>query len=108
MPVSVPQDTVVLGEGVLERWAGLERRPSMSERAVWSSEQVLFGAALHGRPDLPPVSIKSARCAIPTFQIIVTWSSLHHLCNPILDIPVQTLPKLHHNGQAISVSSFVH
>jgi hypothetical protein len=54
MPMLVPQDTVVLGEGVLEQWAGSERQPLMSERAVGLLKQVLFAAALDGRPDLPP------------------------------------------------------
>src|SRR5882762_6836619 len=54
------------------------------------------------------ISIKGAWCTRPTLRIIVTWSSLHHLCNPILDIPVQALPELHHNGQAIGVPSFIH
>src|SRR5882762_9641361 len=55
-----------------------------------------------------PISIKCACCTIPTLRIIVTWSSLHHLHNPILDIPVQALPELHHNGQAIGVPGFIH
>src|SRR5882757_5525508 len=55
-----------------------------------------------------PVSIKGACCIIPTLRIIVTWSSLHHFRNPILDIPVQTLPELHHNGQAVGVPGFIH
>jgi hypothetical protein len=50
----VPQDTVVFGEGVSEWWAGSERRSLMSERAVRLSEQVLFAAALHGKPDSLP------------------------------------------------------
>src|SRR5882762_2227015 len=54
------------------------------------------------------ISIKGACCTIPTLWIIVTWSSLHHLCNLILDIPVQALPELHHNGQAIGVPGFIH
>jgi len=85
---------------VLERWAGSGKWPSFGKSGlVVGTGGWLALHSMEGRFAARLASKVRAAPYQPSDHLSLVF--LHHFCNPILDIPVQTLPKLHQNGQAI-------